>query len=98
MFYKIYKNKSPRYLFKLIPEKTHAYATRHVDKIQFFNVRPKFFKNSFFPSAIIEWNNLDHILGTQKVFVVFKSNILRFIRPSTSNVSDCDNHKNHTHS
>ena len=28
MFYKIYKNKSPQYFFKLIPEKTHAYATR----------------------------------------------------------------------
>ena len=35
MFYKIYKNKSPQYLFKLIPEKTHAHATRNVDNIPF---------------------------------------------------------------
>ena len=34
-FYKIYKNKSPQYLFKLIPEKTDAYATRNVDNILF---------------------------------------------------------------
>ena len=33
MFYKIYKNKSPHYFFKLITEKTHAYATRNVDNI-----------------------------------------------------------------
>ena len=30
MFYKIYKNKSPFYLFNLIPEKTSSYATRNV--------------------------------------------------------------------
>ena len=35
MFYKIYENKSPQYLFKLIPEKTHAYATRNVDNLPF---------------------------------------------------------------
>ena len=35
MFYKIYKNKSPQYLFKLIPEKTHAYSTTNVDNIPF---------------------------------------------------------------
>ena len=54
MFYKIYKNKSPQYLFKLIPEKTHAYATRNVDNIPCFKIRHNFFKNSFFPSTVIE--------------------------------------------
>ena len=33
MFYKICKNKSPKYLFKLIPEKAYAYATRNVANI-----------------------------------------------------------------
>ena len=46
-FYKIYKNESPQYLFKLIPEKSHAYATRNVDNIPCFNMRHNFFKNSF---------------------------------------------------
>ena len=33
MFYKIFKNKSPQYLFKPILEKTHGYATRNVNNI-----------------------------------------------------------------
>ena len=47
MFYKIYKNKSPQYLFKLILEKTHVYTTRNVDNIPYFRTRQNFFKNSF---------------------------------------------------
>ena len=93
MFYKIYKNKSPQYLFKLIPEKTHAYATRNVDNIPCFKIRHNFFKNSFFPSTIIEWNNLDPTLRNSKSFVDFKNSILKFIRPSPSNVFNCNNHK-----
>ena len=86
MFYKIYKNKSPQYLFKLIPEKTHAYTTRNVDNIPCFKIRHNFFKNSFFPSTIIEWNNLDPTLWNSKRFVDFKNSILKFIRPSPSNI------------
>ena len=92
-FYKIYKNKSPQYLFKLIPEKTHAYATRNVDNIPCFKIRHNFFKNSFFPSTIIEWNNLDPTLRNSKSFVEFKKSILKFIRPSPSNAFNCNNYK-----
>ena len=77
MFYKIFKNKSPQYLFKLIPEKTHAYATRNVGNIPCFIIRHNFFKNSFFPSAVSDWNNLDPTL----------------IRPSPNNVFDCNKYK-----
>ena len=93
MLYKMYKNKSPQYLFKLIPEKTHAYATRNVDNIPCLKIRHSFFKNSFFPSTIIERNNLDPTLRNSKSFVVFKNGILKFIRPSPSNVFNCNNYK-----
>ena len=59
MFYKIYKNKSPFYLFNLILEKTSSYATINVDCIPLIKIKHSFFKNNFFPSAIIEWNKLD---------------------------------------
>ena len=91
-FYKIYKNKSPQYLFKLIPEKTHAYATRNVDNIPCFKIRHNFFKNAFFPSTIIEWNNLDPTLRNSKSFVDFKNSILKFIKPSISNVFNRKSH------
>ena len=79
MFYKICKNKIPQYLFKVIPVKTYAYATRNVDNIPCFKIRNNLFKNSFFPSTIIEWNNLDPTLHNSKSFVVFKSSSLKFI-------------------
>ena len=96
-FYKIYINKSPQYLFKLIPEKAHAYATRIVDNIPCFKIRNNFFKNSFFRSTSIEWNNLDPTLRNLKRFVDFKNNILKFIRPSQSNVINCNNYKGIRH-
>ena len=93
MFYKIYKSKSSQNPFKLIPTKTHEYAIRNIDNILFFNTRHNYFKNAFFPSTIIEWNNLDPTLQNSKSFVVFINSILKFIRTSPNNVFDCDNHK-----
>ena len=59
MFYKIFKSKSPQYLFKLIPEKTSSYVTRNAENIPLFNIKRNFYINSFFLSSIIDWNNLD---------------------------------------
>ena len=56
MFYKIYKNKSPFYLFNLIPQKTSSYAARNVDCFLLIKIKHNFLKNPFSPSAIIEWN------------------------------------------
>ena len=81
MFYKIFKSKSRQYLFKLIPEKTSSYVTRNAENIPLFNVKHNFYKNYFFPSSIIEWNNLDPNLRNSENFGIFKNNILEFIRP-----------------
>ena len=59
----------------------------------YFKMRHNFFKNSFFPSTIIEWNNLDPTLRNSERFVDFKNSILKFIRPSPSNVFNCNNLK-----
>ena len=71
----------------------HAYATRNLDNIPCFKIRYNFFKNSFFPSTIIEWNNLDPTLRNSKSFVDFKNSILKFVRPSPSNAFNFNNHK-----
>ena len=84
MFYKIYKNKSPFNLFKIIPEKTSSYATRNVDGIPLVKIKRNFFKKTFFPFAIIEWNKLDPTIRNADSFGIFKSNILEF---------NCYNHK-----
>ena len=42
MLCKIFKSKSPQYLFKLMPENTHAYVTKNVNNILFLNTRHNF--------------------------------------------------------
>ena len=49
-----------------------------------------FVKNSFFSSAVIEWNKLDSRLRKVNSFTDFKKNILIFIRPK----ANCDFNSN----
>ena len=93
MFYKIYKNKSSFYLFNLMPEKTSFYATRNVDCIPRIKLEHNFFKNAFFPSAIIEWNKRDPAIWNAESLGIFKSNTLKFIRPTPRRFFNCYNHK-----
>ena len=54
-FFKIVKNQSPKYLFDKIPTTRAVYRTRNnIGNIPRFNVKHNFFKNSFFPSSVIE--------------------------------------------
>ena len=79
-FYEFYVFKQPEYLFNLIPWRTPNYRTKKADDVPYFNIRHNFFKNSFFPSAVIEWNKLDSRIRKAKSFTDFKKNILSFIR------------------
>ena len=92
-FYKLFNSKNPCYLFKLIPSRIASYATRNMDNIPFFKTRHSFFKNSFFPSTIIEWNNLDHNIRNSSSFNIFRRSILKFIRPSANSFFNCHNPK-----
>ena len=81
LFYKVFKNEHPKYLFNLIPVRSTPYATRTVGNIPVIKTKHNFLKNYFFPSAIIEWNKVDSNLRNSKSISVFKEKILNFIRP-----------------
>ena len=53
-------------------------------------MKHSFFRNTLFPSVIIEWNKLD--LEIQNA-LIFKKNILKFIRPTAYNIFGCHNLK-----
>ena len=97
LFYKVLNNKHLKYLFNLIPVRSTPYATRTVGNIPLIKTNHNFFKNSFFPSAIIEWNNLNPNLRDSKSVSVFKEKILSFIRPSPNSFFDCHNPKGIKH-
>ena len=88
LFYKIFKENKPVYLFNLIPSKNSNYNTRNTDKITPFHIKHNFFKNSFFSYTVIEWNNLR---SAGAILSVFKKN--KFIRPSPNSVFNCHNCK-----
>ena len=66
-FYKVLNEKSPSHLFDWIPNLNRVHETRHSNNIPAIHTRHNYFKNSFFPSTISEWNNLIAKLGTQEV-------------------------------
>ena len=63
-----------------MPEKTSSYATRNNDGIPLIKIKPNLFKNTFFPSAVIEWNKLGPTIRNVESFGIFKSNIVKSIR------------------
>ena len=82
--YKLFNSEHPHYLFKLIPSRSSSYVTRNIHSIPFFKTRHTFFKNAFFPSTIIGWNKLDHIIRNSSSFNIFRKSILKFIRQSAN--------------
>ena len=93
LFYKIYKNKSPSYLYNLIPDRVKFYSTRssQIDNISNIKTRSNFFRNSFFPSAITEWNKLDRDIRNSDSLNVFKLSLLKFVRPVANSVFEINN-------
>ena len=90
---KIYKNKSPFHHFKLTTEKISSYATRNVDGTRRSKLNTSISKNTFLPSAIIEQNKLNPTIGNAGSAGIFKSNILRFTKPTPRSFFNCYIHK-----
>ena len=86
-------SRSPKNLFELIPTARQAYLTRIKIIIPLLNVKHDYFKNSFLPSTIIEWNNLDSSIQNSVSLATFKKCKSTFIRSSTNNAFHCHNPK-----
>ena len=68
LFYKVFKNEHPKYLFNLIPVRSTLYATRTVSNIPLIKTKHNFFKNSFFLLLLLNGITLTPILETLRVF------------------------------
>ena len=90
-FHKIFNDKSPTYLFNLIPNFNRVHITRLSYNIPPTKVRHDYFKNSFFPSAISEWNKLDLDIRNSASLNAFKKKLLNFIRPCANSIFDIHN-------
>ena len=93
LFSKVFKTEHPKYICYLIPVRCASYAISTESNIPLIKTKHNFCKNYFFPSAIIEWNNLDPNLSNSDSISVFKEKILNFIRSSPNSVFDIRNSK-----
>ena len=81
--YKIQKHQCTRCLHELLPQISKCYKTRQ-SSILLFRFKHNFFKNTFFPSSVLEWSNLDSSISNFGILAIFKKHIIQFIRPSAN--------------
>ena len=87
------KSRSPRYLFQLVLSSTSRYLRRNSDNISQIRTKHNSFKNSFFPSTVNEWNNLDLDIRNSESIGFSKSKILKLIPPKPNSIYNCHNPK-----
>ena len=86
LFYKIFKNKTPAYLFDMIPRPRHFLNTRNQHLIPQIFCRTVSFSNCFFPYSINEWNKLDSYITNIKSYSIFRNTLLKSIRPIPNSI------------
>ena len=84
-FHKIKTTGLPFYLFKLIPDTSHHYLTRSVEKSSSYQCKTESFKSSFLPWTILEWNKLDSKIQNLSSSA-FKEHLIKGIRPPSKSV------------
>ena len=75
----------------MIPKVLSTRTTRNHNNIPLFNVKHEYFRNSFFPFTVIEWNKLDNNIRNLESVSAFKKQILKFIIPSPSSAFSVHN-------
>ena len=91
IFYKIIYEKSPKYLYDLVPKHNQFVNLRNRNRIPNIFCRTEFFRNSFLPSVINEWNKLDASIINSETFSIFRSSLLKKIRPTAKNIFNISN-------
>ena len=88
-FYKIYNNYTPEYLQSPIPPpRTHLYGNRSDNVLHGIFCRTNRYKKSLYPHSIQAWNDIGPDLRQAVSLNVFKTNILKLIRPLKNDTFD----------
>ena len=75
----------------LISKVLSTQTTRNHNNIPLFNVKHEYFRNSFFPSTVTEWNKLNNNIRNAESLSAFRKQILKFIRPSPNSTFNVHN-------
>ena len=89
LLYKVFSTGQPSYIYDLLPP-MRSYR-RHVNSFNTVSCKSEYFKNSFIPNVINEWNKLDPDIRSSTSYNLFRNTLLKFIRPAqrkTFNIND----------
>ena len=82
---------SPKYLSDIIPSTTRRSSSRNANDIPLVRARNNCFINTLFLPTIAEWNKLGLSICKSTSLNIFKSRLLRFVRPLEMSVFSCHN-------
>ena len=81
-FYKIQNDLTPNYLKNPVPSpRTHLYGFRSENDLPSMKCNKNAYSNSFYPHAVKIWNEIGPDLRQSPSLSIFKTNILKIIRP-----------------
>ena len=86
---KVFSTGQPSYIYDLLPPMRRS--GRHVNSFNTVSCKSEYFKDSFIPNVINEWNKLDPDIGNPTSYNLFRNTLLRFVRPAerkTFNIND----------
>ena len=83
--FKIMNERAPDYLINLIPTYEPTIRPRN-NNIPSYICRTNCFKDSFFPSTLNDWFNLDIKIRKSESITLFKCTLLSFIRPVQNSI------------
>ena len=89
LLYKVFSTGQPSYIYDLLPPLRSS--RRHVNSFNLVTCKSEYFKNSFIPNVIYEWNKLDPDTRSSASYNLFRNALLKFIRPAqrkTFNIND----------
>ena len=78
LLYKVFSTGQPSYIYDLLPPMRSS--SRHVNSFNTGSCKSEYFKNSFIPNVINEWNKLDPDIRSSTSYNLFRNTLLKFIR------------------
>ena len=79
LLYKVFSSGQPSYIYDLLPPLRSS--RRHVNSFNLVTCKSEYFKNSFFPNVIYEWNKLNPDIRSSASYNLFRNTLLKFTRP-----------------
>ena len=93
MFFNIASGNFPTYLTNILPNRQTSYNTERNNLYYTYGANTDYFKTSFYPCSVNEWNKLGSEIRNSKSISLFKKSLFGFIRPNSYSIFNINDPK-----